>query len=123
MIQKIGSMSREPLRMTTSQVFGSTRGMLSTNPPPVMWAKHLITCKLRVGRPSVISSAQVSGAIPGCRHDGAVERLHQRLRLRIVADMHLEQFQRRPSILRYLQTQNLARLAFGDHLKRPAADF
>src|SRR6266404_8095599 len=37
--------------------------------------------------------------------------------------MHLEQFQCRPSILHDLKTENLARLAFGDHLKRPAADF
>ena len=44
---KIGSMSHEPLRMTTSQFFGSTRGMLSTKPPPVMWAKALTACGMR----------------------------------------------------------------------------
>jgi hypothetical protein len=39
---KIGSTSHVPLWMTTSQALGSTRGILSTKPPPVMWARALI---------------------------------------------------------------------------------
>ncbi len=31
-------MSQEPFRITTSHDDGSVRGMLSTNPPPVIWA-------------------------------------------------------------------------------------
>ena len=45
-IWKIGGMSHDPLRMTASQFFGSTRGMLSTKPPPVMWASPLIDSRL-----------------------------------------------------------------------------
>ena len=39
---KTGGISHVPLRIMTSQPLGSTRGMLSTKPPPVMWARALI---------------------------------------------------------------------------------
>ena len=42
MIWKIGGISHEPFSTTASHLAGSTRGMLSTNPPPVMCASALM---------------------------------------------------------------------------------